>query len=157
MNPIVLDVIKVGFHGAAIAMAYLTYRLIHKALDANAVSSSSLSRILGSVKLFMCLCVVLFIIGVGAQFFTPTQHQTMAKVMVTPSPWPEQLKSYEGLILISHEQRRVDVVEGFAEIEIYDKDNIRVGIERLVNVLADLSEKNRALLQRVSPVGGFGQ
>lgn len=154
MNPIVLDVIKVGFHGAAIAMAYLTYRLIHKTLDANSVSGVNLGRILGSVKLFMCLCVVLFTIGVGAQLFTPTSQ---AKVMVTPSPWPEQLKSYENLVLISHGKNKVDVVEGFAEIEVYDKDNIRVGIERLVNVLADLSEKNRALLQRVSPVGGFGQ
>lgn len=157
MNPIVLDVIKVGFHGAAIAMAYLTYRLIHKALDANAVPGVNLGGIMGSVKLFMCLCVVLFAIGVGAQIFTSTPHQTVAKVMVTPSPWPEQLKNYESLVLISHGKKKVDVVEGFAEIEGYEKDNIRVGIERLVNVLADLSEKNKALLQRVSPVGGFGQ
>lgn len=157
MNPVLLDVIKVGFHGAAIAMAYLTYRLIHRALDSDAKAGLNLDRVMGSVKLFMGLCVILFAIGVGAQFFTPTPRQNMAKVMVTPSPWPEQLKNYEGLVLISHEKKRVEVIEGFAEIQIYDKDNIRVGVERLVNVLADLSEKNKALLQRISPAGGFGE
>ncbi|MFB4250443.1 MULTISPECIES: hypothetical protein [Pseudomonas] len=157
MNPILLDIIKIGFHGAAIAMAYLTYRLIHKALETNSKSDINLERIMNSVKFFMGLCVVLFVIGVGAQLFTPTPRQTMTKVMVTPSPWPEQLKTYEDFILISHEQKKINIIDGFAEIQVYDKDNIRVGAERLVNVLADLSEKNKSLLQRASPAGGFGQ
>ncbi|MCP1517611.1 hypothetical protein J2Y74_001921 [Pseudomonas migulae] len=162
MNPILLDVIKVGFHGAAIVMAILTFRLLNKTLamwgpDVASKAGGILGRLLKEVRIFMGLCLALFLIGVGAQIYTSAPHQTMANVMVTPSPWPEGLKQYEGFVLVSHDKAKVEIVEGFAQIQVGDKDNIRIGVERLVNKLGELSDYNKTLLPTHTPMGGFGQ
>lgn len=162
MNEALLDLIKVGFHGAAIAMAILTFRLLHKSLamwgpDARANSGGILDRLLKEVRIFMGLCLALFLIGVAAQIYTPARHQAMANVMVTPSPWPEELKHYEGFVSVSHDTTKIKIVDGLAQIQVGDKDNIRFGIDRLVNKLVELNSYNKTLLPTHTPLGGFGQ
>ncbi|RON53957.1 hypothetical protein [Pseudomonas frederiksbergensis] len=162
MNAILLDVIKVGFHGAAIVMALLTARLLHQALnkwgpEVKNNAGGNLAKILKEVRVFMMLCFALFAIGVSAEFYTPSSHQAIANLMVTPSPWPEDLKPYEGYVTVSRDKLKVEIIDGFAQIEVGDKENIRIGVERLVNKLGELNADNKRLLPTRTPMRGFGE
>ncbi len=162
-NLSLVDLASIGFHGAAIAMAILTFQLLRKALemwgpDVDPEDGAILGRLLKEIRIFMGLCLILFITGVITQFLaTPIHQPTTANVIVTPDSWPKDIKNYENLISVKHGKTALGWQAGIIEIQIDNKDNILFSINDLVNEVNRLNQEKKIILTTRTPTGGFGQ
>ena len=157
-----IELVKVGFHGAAIAMAIFTYKLLGKALriwgpEADFSAGEILSKLLREIRVFMGVCIVLFLIGVAAQLFAPQTKKPIANIMISPASWPKSIEKMEDLISIKHELNLLNMVDGEARINIDNKDIIRFIINDLVYEIELLDRNYKTLLVNRSPGGGFGK
>lgn len=163
MAEIIIGLVKVGFHGAAIAMAILSYRLLNRLVETwgpntSGDNKSILTTQLTAVRNFMYMCVALFLVGIVAQVMAPlvAPSQTSARIEITPAKWPKNLASFEETIKVKHDRDTVQFDDGIASIDIYEKDMINVRLSGLVDKLNSLDRDYRTLLTSQSPGRGFG-
>lgn len=162
MNDLLLELVKIGFHGAAIAMAILTYKLLGKALamwgpNVNPSAGEILSKLLGEIRVFMGVCIVLFSVGVLAQLYAPPTKTPIASIMISPETWPKSIQEMGKHVFIKHEQNQIEMAGGLARININDKDTIRFVINDLVYEIELLDRNYKTLLTQRTPGGGFGE
>ena len=162
MNNLILELVKVGFHGAAIAMAIFTYILLNKTLGTwgpkvDPKAGEILSQLLREIRVFMGVCIALFIVGVAAQLFAPQTNKPIAIIMVSPASWPKSIEKMEDLISVKHELNSLKMVDGETRINIDNKDTIRFIINDLVYEIDLLDRNYKTLLAHRSPLGGFGK
>ena len=158
-----LELVKVGFHGAAIAMAILTYKLIKKVIviwkpdEVKPQAVEILSKLLKTIRVFMVVCISLFIVGVLAQILAQRTKPPIANIQVAPSSWPKSIQNMAQLITVKHGQDPVELVDGLASVNIADRDTIRFIMDELVYEINDLDISYKTLLTQRSPGGGFGK
>lgn len=154
-----LDLVQVGFHGAAIAMAILSYRLLTqllKMLQLNPTGDTLrwIKTHSGNVRMYMGLCLVLFIIGVLAQIFTAPVE---AKIMISPASFPNEIKDYEHTLKVSHIGAPLSFVSGRKVILLSDNDDIQINVDDLLRRMQKLTEISKHYYRSRTPVGGHGE
>lgn len=158
----IIEFVKIGFHCAAILMAYFTYKLIQKVLliykEAHADKKSDFKDTYKIIKSFMYLSLFFFVIGVAAQIFTTNMSNSIsANIHISPSHWPNNVSTYQDLITVKCGNKKLTFDEGLAEInELEDKDNLRIVLDKVVNDLSVTKSLNALLLKDNTPGGGFG-
>jgi hypothetical protein len=149
----IVELVKVGFHGAAIAMAILTFFLLRKAVanwgpDVPPGHIPVLNTLLREIRVFMCVSLLFFVLGVAAQIFVRPTKQTTAKVFVSPSRWPKSIDSFALLTRVKHEQKAIALDDGEASVAIDDRDEIRFMMDDLVMKLQELDANYKTLLSK---------
>lgn len=83
MDNLIIELVRLGFHGFALAMLLLGYRLIRTASSEG--NPEFLDRRSKDIRFFMAVSVIFFVLGVGSELYAKTQAIDLI-IVVNPAP-----------------------------------------------------------------------
>ncbi len=150
---IAVDIIKTGFHGAAIALVWVAFshlRHISNVWEPAKLTPEALPvfrELTSTTRFLLIVSTLLFVIGVGAQLFTKPPEPTHVTLNVSPRHWTGELSYLQEFVEIVHGDTALNLQGGQMEIITRDRDSIAFNIERLVEDIRAREEKLRFAAQ----------
>lgn len=87
---LLVSLVRLGFHGAALAMLFLGYMLMRRVLNAEA--TEQLGPRLAQVRFFLVVSLMFFLVGAGLELVRRAQMNDVS-ISISPMPWPGGIPS----------------------------------------------------------------
>ena len=99
MYSIVIELVRLGFHGFAVVMLFLGYRLLKTVVaERGSPNTEGLQLRPKSVKTFLVISLIFFVLGVASELFRTSQERTRENEM-TMQLQPEAASMPDGALL----------------------------------------------------------
>lgn len=154
MPDIALELVRTGFHGLALVMLYLGYRLLATILSRKSadVVGDAMKVEAGRHKVvtkFMIISLVFFVLGVGSELYRHSQAYTLT-IAISPSVLPNGVESPTLLKLI--DLKTVSFADGPEQITVRNDEAIMFQLDAMTAEIVHLQEVLGS--QAIERVGG---
>jgi hypothetical protein len=151
MPQMVVELVRLGFHGLALVMLFLGYRLIRQVLTGKAdvaqngfdQSAKLFSLRLTGVAMFLGVSLIFFILGVGSELMRHSQENDVI-VYFSPKEMPGEIEM--PILVKGMEPVHIHAETGAAMLRVKHKETLSLQLEVLTNELGRV----RALVDRLT-------
>ena len=154
-----LEIMKLGFHGAAIVSIMVTAKLLYDlnkkwGPEADASKLPILRESKKTINKFMLFSGILFLSGIAADLFSRNYMvEPVAMIRFTPSEWPAEIDRYKGMVSISHQDKGVALKHNGVPVMVSDNDSIAFDMIKLVYEVDNLVKERKVLLNQATRGG----
>jgi hypothetical protein len=125
----VVDLVRLGFHGFAIVILYLGYRLLRSVVKSKDIKVEDLKPRLKEVRIFMAFSLIFLFGGASLEMLRGGQKYDV-HVIVTPAPLPSGIK--QPILTLDAIQSVLDNNTGTAKSKLRDGASIHLHIEPII-------------------------
>lgn len=153
----VVDLVRLGFHGFAIVILFLGYRLLRSVVKGKDIKIEYLKPLLKEVRIFMAFSLIFLFGGASLELLRGGQKYDV-HVIVTPAPLPIGIK--QPILTLDAIQSVLDNATGTTKSKLRDGASIHLHIEPIINQYQEMNFElrriRRNLAEQLRSVGVSG-